>query len=140
MKITVYNQGGVSHTRKQKRIDEEARRRVQYSAADKVKILTAVDKMMAEENLHQNQAAALLQVSPSQIIRWRAKSSSLQQAARPNSLALKKGPAAFLADVKEQLVSYVSEWHQKGMDISGLSLIKKACHLSPGFASTCFMM
>jgi hypothetical protein len=82
--------------------------------------------MMAKEHLHQNQAAALLQVSPSQITRWRAKSSSFQQAAQPNSLQLHKGPAAFLAKVDEQMVSYVSEWHPKGIDVSCLSLIRKA--------------
>jgi hypothetical protein len=35
---------------------------------------------MVEERVHQSQAATLLQVSPSQITEWRAKSSSLQQA------------------------------------------------------------
>ena len=59
---------------------------------------------MAEKNLNQKQAAAVLQVSPSQILRWRAKSSSGEQAARPNTLALHQGPASFLFEVKEQLV------------------------------------
>jgi hypothetical protein len=154
MKITVYNQGGLSHARLQERLDRRINqgvaRRVQYSAADKVKILAAVDRMMDEEPVHQSQAAALLQVSPSQITRWRAKSSSLQQAARPDSLQLHKGPAAFLAEVNEQMVSYVNEWCAKGMDVSRLSLIRNACSLSPEFASrsldaqrasiSCFMM
>jgi hypothetical protein len=128
MKITVYNRGGLGHTRLQKRIekriDEGVPRRVQYSAAEKVKILAAVDKMMVEERVHQSQAATLLQVSPSQITRWRAKSSSLQQAARPDSLQLHIGPAAFLAEVNKQMVSYVSERRAKGMDVSRLSLIR----------------
>ncbi len=102
MKITVYNQGGLSHTRLQirvdRRIDEGVPRRVRYSAADKVKILAAVDRIKDDERVHQSQAASLLQVSPSQITRWRAKSSSLQQVARPDSLQLHKGPAAFLAE------------------------------------------
>ena len=91
--------------------------------------------MMDEERVRQSQAAAMLQVSPSQITRWRAKSSSLQQAARPDSLQLHKGPAAFLAEVNEQMVAYVNEWRAKGMDVSRLSLIRKACSLSPEFAS-----
>ncbi len=107
-------------------------------------------KMMAEEHLHQNQADTLLQVSPSQITRRRAKSSSLHQATRPNSLQLHKGPAEFFAKIDEKMVSYMSEWCGKGMDVSCLSLIRKACQLSPGFASkslgaqkaciSCFMM
>jgi hypothetical protein len=106
--------------------------------------------MMAEEHLHQNQAAAFLQVSPSLVSRWRAKSSALEQAARPNSLAVHKGPAAILAEFKEQMLDYVSKWRGKGMDVSCLSLIQKACQLSPGFAGktldaqkmciSCFMM
>ena len=154
MKITVYNRGGPSHARLQKRVErrinEGVPHQVRCSAADKVKILAAVDKMMVEECVHQSQAAVLLQVSPSQITRWRAKSSSLQEAARPDSLQLHKGPAAFLSKVNEQMVSYVSEWHAKGMDVSCLSLFRKACQLSPGFTSkslnaqraciSCFMM
>jgi len=40
---------------------------------------------------------------------WRANSSSLEQEVYPNTLELHKGPAAFLAKVKEQMVDYVSE-------------------------------
>jgi hypothetical protein len=48
------------------------------------------------------------------------------------------------------MFSYVSKWRVKGMDVSCLSFIRKACQLSPGFASksldaqrvciSCFMM
>ena len=87
-----------------KRLFGGDQRLVRYSAADKVKIVFAMDTMMAEKNLNQKQAAAVLQVSPSHILRWRAKSSSGEQAARPNTLALHQGPASFLFEVKEQLV------------------------------------
>jgi hypothetical protein len=140
----------LGHTRLQKRFGEGVQRRVQYSAADKVKIAAAVDKVMAKEHLHQNQAAAFLQVSPSLISRWRAKSSALKQVAQPNSFALHKGPAALLAKFKEQMLNYVSKWRGKGMDVSRLSLIQKTRQLSPGFTSktldaqklciSCFMM
>ncbi len=33
------------------------------------------------------------------------------------------------------MVSYVSEWRAKGMDVSRLYLVRKACQLSPCFAS-----
>ena len=140
MKITVYNQGGINHTRIQDRVErrlqEGVLRRVRYSTSDKVKILAAVDRMMVEDRLSQSQAAALLQISPSQVTRWRAKSSSFQQEAdnKPNSLQLHRGPAAFLEEVNELMLSYMTEWHAKGMDVSCLSLIRKACQLSPGFA------
>ena len=98
MKITVYNRGGLNHTRIQgrveRRLQEGVPRRVRYSASDKVKILAAVDRMMVEDRIHQSEAAALLQISPSQVSRWRAKSSSLQEADKdkPNSLQLHRGP------------------------------------------------
>lgn len=109
MKITVYNRGGINHTRIQDRVErrlqEGVPRRVRYSTSDKVKILAAVDRMMVEDRLSQSQAAALLQISPSQVTRWRAKSSSFQQEAdnKPNSLQLHRGPAAFLEEVNEQM-------------------------------------
>ena len=107
MKIAVYNPSGLSHARIQERVErrlqEGVPRRVRYSTSDKVKILAAVDRMMVEDRLHQSQAAALLQISPSQVTRWRAKSSSFQEVDnKPNSLQLHRGPAAFLEEVNEQ--------------------------------------
>jgi hypothetical protein len=135
MKITVFNQGGLGHTRLQKRFDEGVQCRVQYSAADKVKIVAAVDKMMAKEHLHQNQATAFLQVSPSLVSRWRAKSSALKQVAQPNFLAVHKDQRQFLPSSRSRCSTMLARWCGKGMDVSRLSLIRKACQLSPGFAN-----
>ena len=75
--------------------------------------------MMVEDRLHQSQAAALLQISPSQVTRWRAKSSSFQEADnKPNSLQLHRGPAAFLEEVNEQMLRCFSLIpYQEGVSI-----------------------
>jgi hypothetical protein len=57
MRLKVYNPGGLNC----KRIDDRFNNaivlcRTYYSAADKLKIVIAVDKMMAEEHLMKNQA------------------------------------------------------------------------------------
>jgi hypothetical protein len=57
MRLKVYNPGGLNC----KRIDDRfsntiVQRRTHYSAANKLKIVAAVDKMMAEEYLKQDQA------------------------------------------------------------------------------------
>ena len=82
---------------------------------------------MVEENLNQNQAAEAMQVSPSQILRWRVKSSALEQESRQNTLQLHKGPAVFLFTIEKQLINFVEEWRRKGIPVSCLSLIQKTC-------------
>ena len=115
---TVYNPGGFGHTRLQKRFRKGVQRPVQYSTMDKDKIVSAIDKTRW-------QVTAFPQVSLSQISRWRAKSSSLKQATWPNTIALLKGPVAFLLEVKDQLVNLVNKWHGKGIPVSCIYLVKK---------------
>ena len=47
---------------------------------------------------------------------------------------LHKGPAGLLDEVEEDLVAFVDEWRLKGLPVSHLSLVRKACQLSPAFA------
>ncbi len=49
-------------------------------------------------------------------------------------LKLHKGPAGLLGEVEEDLVTFVDEWRMKGLPVSQLSLVRKACQLSPAFA------
>jgi hypothetical protein len=120
-----------------------------YSAANKLKIVAAVDKMMAKEYLRQNQACKVLQVRDSQVLRWQANPALLKEAARPEKQSLHKGPVDCVDTFTEELVSFVDKWHGKGVLVSCLCLIRKACELSPAFsnktlsaqkaATSCFM-
>jgi hypothetical protein len=73
MKIKFYNPGGLCQKRLDVRFDSTVKRCIHYSAGNKLKILAAVNGMMAEENLRQNQLCAFMQVCDSQVSKWRTK-------------------------------------------------------------------
>jgi hypothetical protein len=92
--------------------------------------------MMAEEYLKQNQACFVLQVRDSQVLRWQANNRALlEEAARPEKQIMHKGPVGCMDAYTEELVSFVEEWHGKGILVLHLCLIRKACNLSPVFAN-----
>jgi hypothetical protein len=138
MRLKVYNLGGLNR----KHIDDRFNNaivlcRTNYSAADKLKINAAVDKMMAKEHLRQNQACKVLQVHDFQVLRWQANHALLKEATRPEKQkqSLHEGPVGCVDAFTEELVSFVDEWHGKGILVSRLCLIIKACKLSPAFSN-----
>jgi hypothetical protein len=90
--------------------------------------------MMAEEHLKQNQACKIMQVNDSQVLRWHSNRVSLEEAARPEGQSLHPGPAGCVDAFTEELVFFVDKWHGKGILVSCLCLIGKACKLSPAFS------
>jgi hypothetical protein len=84
MKVKVYMPGGFNQKCMNNKFDTGVQHHVHYSAANKLKILAAVDCMMAEENLRQNQACAILQACDSQVLRWQASRALLEEAANPS--------------------------------------------------------
>jgi hypothetical protein len=91
--------------------------------------------MMAEENLRQNQACAMMQICDFQVLRWRSKHVLLEEAARPEKQVLHQGPAGCMDAFAEELVSFVDKWCGKGILVSCLCLIRKACKLNPVFSN-----
>ena len=59
--------------------------------------------------------------SLSQISRWRAKRSSLEQASWPNTL---QRHFCCCWEVEDQLVNFVNKWRGKGIPVSHLSLVR----------------
>ncbi len=135
MKIKLYNPGSLSQKHIDERFDSTVKPRIRYSAGNKLQISAAVDCMMAEENLRQNQACAIMQVCDSQVLRWRTKRVLLEEATRPEKQILHQGPAGCVDAFTEELVSFVDEWHGKGILVSCLYLIRKAWELSPAFSN-----
>jgi hypothetical protein len=137
MRLKIYNNGSLNQKRIDNRLDNAIvqQHRTHYSAANKLKIVAAVDKMMAGEYLKQNQACLVLQVCDSQVLRWQANRALLKEAARPEKLIMHKGPVGCVDAYMEEMVSFVDEWHGKGILVSCLCLIRKACNLSPVFAN-----
>ncbi len=91
--------------------------------------------MMAEENLRQKQACAMMQVCDSQVSRWRTKRVLLEEAARPEKQIFHQGPEGCVDAFTEELGSFVDEWRGKGIPVSHLCLIRKACKLNPVFSN-----
>jgi hypothetical protein len=135
MKVKVYNPGNLPQKQMNERFDSAVQHRVHNSAANKLKIVDAVDQMMAEENRKQNQACATLQVCDSQVLRWQASRVLLEEAARPEKQILHPGPAGCVDAITKQLVSFVDKWCGKGILVLCLCLIRKACKLSPAFSA-----
>ncbi len=116
------------------RFDSFVKRCIHYSTCSKLKILSAVDRMMAKENLRQNQAYEIMQVYDSQVSRWPTKHVLLEEAARPEKQILHQGPVGCVEAFTEELVSFVDKWHGKGILVSCLCLIREACKLSSAFS------
>ncbi len=136
MRLKVYNPGSLNCKCIEYRFDNAiVQHCTHYSAANKLEIVVAVDKMMAEEYLKQNQACSVLQVCDSQVLRWQANRALLKEAARPEKQIMHEGPVGCVDAFTEELVSFVDEWHGKGILVSHLCLIRKACNLSPAFAN-----
>ncbi len=136
MRLKIYNPGGLNRKRIKDRSNNAiVQPRIHYSAANKLKIVAAVYKVMAEEYLKQNQACSVLQVCDSQVLRWQANRALLEEAARPEKQIMYKGPVSCMDAYTEELVSFVDEWHGKGILVLRLCLIRKACNLSPVFAN-----
>jgi hypothetical protein len=132
MRLKVYNPGSLNCKRINDRFDNAiVQRRAHYSAANKLKIIAAIKKMMAEEYLKQNQACEVLQVCDTQVLRWQANHALLKEAARPEKQIMHKGPVGCVDAFTEELVSFVDKWHGKGILVSCLCLIRKACKLNP---------
>jgi hypothetical protein len=136
MRLKVYNLGGLNCKSIDNRFDNAiVLHRTHYSAADKLKIVAAIDKMMAEEHLRQNQACKVLQVRDPQVLRWHANCALLEEVARPVKQSLHEGPVGCVGAFTEELVSFVDKLRGKGILVSCLCLIRKACKLSPAFSN-----
>jgi hypothetical protein len=83
MRLKVYNPGGLNRKHLDDRFGNAiVQRRTHYAAADKLKIIDTIEKMMADKNLFQNKACKVLQVRDTQVLRWRANPASIEEAAR----------------------------------------------------------
>jgi hypothetical protein len=136
MRFKIYYPGSLNCKRiKDRFYNAIVQRCTHYSAANKLKLVAAVDKMMAEEYLKQSQACLVQQVCDSQVLRWQANRALLEEAARLKKRIMHKDPVGCMDAYTEELVSFVDKWHGKGILFLCLCLIRKACNLSLVFAN-----
>jgi hypothetical protein len=81
-------------------------------------------------------AAENLQVSAQSVRRWRA-SFQVQDTTNPqgrdDATQNHRGPAGFLDDIQEELISFVSEWRDRGMPVTRFALVRKIGRLKREF-------
>ena len=130
----IYNPGGTNHARDAQRIEHRFKQKCMYTASKKMKIVCAVDAVMATENLSLNMAATRYGVSPGSVINWRKNAAALSEASVENKLILHKGPTSNLvSEVEEELIGFVEHWRLRGFPVTRMCLVRKVCKLKPEF-------
>jgi membrane-bound inhibitor of C-type lysozyme len=129
----IYNPSGTSHARDALRIENRAEQRRHFTAGEKMKILRAVDAMVATENLPFNMAATRLGVNPKSVKTWRKNAVALSDSSVENKLILHKGPSGIVSEVKVELIEFVEHWRLRGFPVTRMCLMRKVCKLKPEF-------
>jgi hypothetical protein len=104
-----------------------------YTAREKIAITSKICHIKQETNVSYCQAAALIDVSHTFVFRWHAIRECF------NNIDIKKLPrySAYpchcgqLESMKEELLAWIFERREKGLLVSTLSVIIKACCLLP---------
>jgi transposase-like protein len=132
----IYNVGGTSQNRLLARVSIQRRQRRQFTLAQRRHIVTLVDRAVQEDGVSFIRAAENLQVSAQSVRRWRD-SFQVQDTTNPqgrdDATQNHRGPARFLDDIQEELISFVSEWRDRGMPVTRFALVRKIGRLKPEF-------
>jgi len=133
MKI-VYNPGGFNSARHTEKYASGRFTgcRTRYTNAEKLNILSVVQKLRAEEHLNLTQAAEFVQIAPPVICRWAKKIEELQSdPKKAGKMAFHGGPASLVDDIEQDLLDFIKEWRQKGFEVNRFTLLRKAYELKP---------
>ena len=132
----IYNKGGKSNTRVAKKVARIPRR--SYSFREKTLVLSLVEEKMKDEKLSFAQAAQAVNVPPGTLYRWRADDAlpdlSDASCAFADKAKHHPGPEGFLEDIKEELVTFITEWRDRGLPVSRFAVLQKATQHKPALA------
>ena len=137
MKI-VYNPGGFNSTRHTEKYasGQFTGCRTRYTNAEKLNILSVVQKLRMEDNLNLTQAAHVVQIAPPVICRWAKKIEELRtDPTKAGKMALHRGPASLVDEIEQELLDFIEEWRQKGIDVNRFTLLRRAYELKPEFGN-----
>jgi DNA-binding transcriptional regulator YiaG len=132
MKI-LYNLGGISHAHNALRVDHRSCKQKSYTSSKKTRTVQAVDRLVEEENLHQNVAAGRLGMDPCNIRRWHQNKTALSGSSVENKLSLHKGPSSIIDDIKDDLIAFIVHWREKGFPLTRMGLVRKVGRMKPEF-------
>ena len=134
----IYNKGGKSRARAARRLSCDVAARRQYSNHEKSLVLCVVDEKMRKEGISLARAATECGVPASSVFRWRA-NARLPNLTTDSSDAADKtrnhnGPEGFLDDIKDELITFITEWRDRGLPVSRCAVVQKATQYKPAFA------
>ena len=129
----IYNPCGINHARAAERIEKRTQQKRLYTPSEKMRIVRAVDAMMATDNLPLNVVASRHGVSPASIRTWRRNAVVLSDSSVDSKLILHEGPTSILADVEQELIGFVEHWRSKGFPVTRMGLMRKIGTLKPEF-------
>ena len=130
----VYNRGGFNAVRQAQRYDAgHMGHRHRYTQREKLAILGVLDKLMIDEGMSQAQAGAVLKIDPACLTRWAQKKEDFLKNIKETKtkLAAHQGPISVFADIEKDLLTYIEEWRQKGLEVNRFTLLRKAGQLKP---------
>ena len=134
----IYNKGGKCSTRVAKKVARPFAPRRSYSLREKALVLSLVEEKMKDESISLARAASAFNVPVCSIYRWRANASLPDLSDASSAFADKAknhhGPEGFLEDIKEELVTFVTEWRDRGLPVSRFAVLQKATQYKPEFA------
>jgi hypothetical protein len=137
MKI-VYNPGGFNSTHHTEKYasGQFTGCRTRYTNAEKLNILSVVQKLRTHDNLNLTQVAHVVQIAPPVICRWAKKVVELRSdPTKAGKMALHCGPASLVNEIEQEILDFIKEWRQKGIDVNSFTLLRKAYELKPEFLS-----
>ena len=110
-----------------------------YSLRQKALILSLVEEKMMDKKVSLARAAGEIRVPLSSIYRWRGNADlpALEDASGVvgDKTRNHQGPDGFLDDVKEELMTFITEWRDRGLPVSRFAVLKKATECKPEFAA-----
>ena len=132
MKV-VYNPGGFNSSRHFERYESGfSGSRTRYTNAEKLNIISVVQKLMQNEQMSLVQVAAVVKIDPSMICRWLKNVENLRADPRKASkMAAHAGPTSVMAEIEQDLLDFVEMWRQKGFEVNRFTLLRKAKELKP---------
>ena len=132
----IYNKGGKSNTQVAKKVARTYQQR--YSFREKTLVLSLVEEKMKDEKIPFAQAARAVNVPACSLYRWRADAAlpalSDASSAFADRARNHQGPEVFLEDIKEELVTFITEWRDRGLPVSRFAVLQKATQHKPALA------
>jgi hypothetical protein len=133
----IYLKSGISQHCLKQRLNADNHCRRQITLVQRLHLLSLHKKAM-EEGLSFTCAAESIDVGKSSLLRWHQElvvrdPTTTLASSRSEIVRNGPGPTSILADIKHDLILFITEWRDRGMPVSRWTVVKKAGELKPEF-------